>query len=491
MSEEKTKTDGLKLPTTITATYKIITPMFIGDAEQQATAISPQSFKGALRFWWRALAWGRIRQDALLDPKVQEKPDDKNLTEERREKAIDAAALTKLHHQEAVLFGSSATKPKPDSNDIYGKGCVAIKINREELGATKANSVHEKLKEHDAARYLGYGVVGAFGANSGKLTRDCINENQEFKVTILVDEKRFQEKNKKIEENEKTVSSEDNVTNPTADKQIIDALKILGLLGGLGSKVRKGFGSVNLISLSNSKDETEKGSPPNTIVEYQSAIQGLLENMDKYDLPPFSAFTSQTVIIKTFKRDCPYKVLGAYGKSMIEYRSWGRDAKISRFDEDGIRHKPWEKEDSEKKFEADHHWSKGQNYFEQRLPEEIFANFHPKRVMFGLPHNYRKIQVGRDLGKTDNGQDKYGRRASPLFFHIQEINGQYYGIATVLKSQFLPEDDKIKAGRNSVPQHIEWDVLIENFLKGKVKQNSNNTDKLRFPNAEVIFPKEQ
>ncbi|MDP8079316.1 type III-B CRISPR module RAMP protein Cmr1 [Phocoenobacter skyensis] len=76
------------LPTTLTATYKIITPMFIGDAEQNASWISPMSFKGALRFWWRALAWGRVRS----------KP----------EYNSDELALKQLHHEEAELFGSSA-----------------------------------------------------------------------------------------------------------------------------------------------------------------------------------------------------------------------------------------------------------------------------------------------------------------------------------------------------------------------------------------------
>lgn len=46
------------MPSKITATYRIVTPMFVGDANQQATEISPQSVKGALRFWWRALNWG-------------------------------------------------------------------------------------------------------------------------------------------------------------------------------------------------------------------------------------------------------------------------------------------------------------------------------------------------------------------------------------------------------------------------------------------------
>ncbi|MEZ5448805.1 MAG: type III-B CRISPR module RAMP protein Cmr1 [Thiolinea sp.] len=72
----------------ITATYRITTPMFIGDADQQASTISPAAFKGALRFWWRALNWGRIRTV----------------------KANDAEALRQLHQEESDLFGSAADK---------------------------------------------------------------------------------------------------------------------------------------------------------------------------------------------------------------------------------------------------------------------------------------------------------------------------------------------------------------------------------------------
>ena len=45
---------------TIEATYRINTPMFIAGAEQDKEAeLRLPSFKGALRFWWRALAYGR------------------------------------------------------------------------------------------------------------------------------------------------------------------------------------------------------------------------------------------------------------------------------------------------------------------------------------------------------------------------------------------------------------------------------------------------
>lgn len=39
-----------KEPLQIQARYRIVTPMFIGDANQDATDISPTAVKGALRF---------------------------------------------------------------------------------------------------------------------------------------------------------------------------------------------------------------------------------------------------------------------------------------------------------------------------------------------------------------------------------------------------------------------------------------------------------
>jgi hypothetical protein len=52
----------------IEASFRIVTPMFIGGADQTpADGIRPPSVKGALRFWWRALNWGRIREQTSCD----------------------------------------------------------------------------------------------------------------------------------------------------------------------------------------------------------------------------------------------------------------------------------------------------------------------------------------------------------------------------------------------------------------------------------------
>ncbi len=425
----------LDLPDTITATYKIITPMFIGDAEQKATWISPMSFKGALRFWWRALAWGRIRSQPEYNS--------------------DELALKRLHHEEALLFGSSADNPnkKDDKNSpkTYGRGAIKIQVIADELKTSDKQlkgKVHDKLKHYTASKYLGYGVINYHG----ELERDCINEGKTFKVKVIVD-------------------------NSSEIENLKDALILMGLLGGLGSKARKGYGSINLVKL---EGKGINWQSPKDFDDYQGMLKTLVEvpkDMKKIKtLPPFSAFSDETLIVKLFEKTCPYKVLGVYGKAMIEYRSWGQRGKIAKFDENGIQQKEYDEEKkkmrnsfvkSQKSFKDDHDWSKDTG---------SYPNFHPERVVFGLPHNYGKNPtVGRDLPNN-----KEGRRASPLFFHVQEIEGKYYGIATLLKAEFLPANEKIKAGGNQVAQNIKWEVLEKKFLQNKK----------HFPNAQLISPAE-
>lgn len=45
------------------ATFRVITPMFLGDVERRASRFSIAGFKGALRFWWRARAYPRLLQE--------------------------------------------------------------------------------------------------------------------------------------------------------------------------------------------------------------------------------------------------------------------------------------------------------------------------------------------------------------------------------------------------------------------------------------------
>ena len=99
-----TTNSNFSTPKTITAEYQLITPRFLKDTDN--STISPQSFKGVMRFWWRATHWEEVKND---NPKS------------------DSEALKNLHRKEAELFGSSAKKTNKEK--IYGQGIFSLKIN--------------------------------------------------------------------------------------------------------------------------------------------------------------------------------------------------------------------------------------------------------------------------------------------------------------------------------------------------------------------------
>ncbi len=62
---------------------------------------------------------------------------------------------------------------------------------------------------------------------------------------------------------------------------------------------------------------------------------------------------------------------------------------------------------------------------------------------------------------------KVGRRSSPLFLHIQELNnGRSFIIITYLPARFLPEDKKLTISGGSEPAELTFDDFsaVESFM---------------------------
>lgn len=169
----------------IEAEFTIVTPMFIGDANQEAHDVRPPSLKGALRFWWRALNWGRML--------VAEKGD----TEQ---------ALRALHGREAKLFGLAT------SDKAGGQGVFLLSLKQD------VKVQNQGLKMNGAQLYLlGQGLA------EGSTTRSALTGT--FTASLL-----FRPGTKAEDQH-----------------SVAEALFAFGLLGGLGSRARHGMGSVSLI----------------------------------------------------------------------------------------------------------------------------------------------------------------------------------------------------------------------------------------------------
>lgn len=421
----------------IKATYRIVTPMFLGGANQQPDDdIRPPSVKGALRFWWRALNWGKFRNTA----------------------SCDETALILLHNEEARLFGIAA-----NDDEGGGQGCFLLRVQHEKLTSTAKDQVHPRLKptrqvqrngrrEIDqnhlgAARYLGYGLMVAFGKadgtkHSGQLERGCLNENQEFTVKLV-----FR-----------------NAIEPSVRESLI----AWGLVGGLGSRSRHGMGSVALISLEENNG-TKKWTAPENTDDYDSKIKALFSGPPLPNIEaPFSAFWEGSRIDRLLSGIDRFEVLNDFGSAMLMYRSWGRSSPGGG---STVLGSP-----SEQRFKDDHDWFKG------IAGAAANPNFHPERVVFGLPHNYH--QTHHHVTSVE-----HERRSSPLLFHVHPVGDQFVGISVYLPAQFLPNGEKIKANGRPVPAVIDWSI-ITCFLDGKVGKTTlpGAADRFPSPGKMAVLP---
>ncbi len=413
------------------ATFSITTPLFLGDAQRGATRFSPQSFKGTLRFWWRARAWERHLQEAGGDV---------------------AKALETLHRDEARIFGKAG---EADGKKL-GQSRVLLRLDAAALGRPVPRNGFIDQRFANArgfwgARYLGYGLMGTFGAGTGRLDRSCFPAGGRFTVRLT-----FRKCDEALTEPERT--------------EVWDALKLLGLLGGLGSRSRRGWGSLALESLEDANGQA-LWSKPKSLEEYQQALKQLIGELAA-PRPPFSAFSAESRIHLLVTGHDPLEVLDAMGRAMVRYRAWGHNGKLP----DG--------NNALRLFRDDHDWFKA-------ILSGSRTDGVPRRVAFGLPHNYYDPSTRRGVGvSTSHQAQKSGlgdRRASPLLLHVQDLGqGGFAGVATFLPATFTPDDNvgvKWNGGGYDAPVPADWAKTITDWLEGEMPDGDPF-----FPNRRRLVP---
>ncbi|ADI14569.1 type III-B CRISPR module RAMP protein Cmr1 [Truepera radiovictrix] len=364
---------------TLTATYRVVTPLFMSGADQSRAELRLPSIKGALRFWWRALAWERLGGD-----------------------------LEQIRRQEAELFGSTDT----------GQAGVLMRLRAPEVTQLSKGVV---LKDGgrvvgEGARYLGYGVMEAFasrnkGTQEGQLTRACLAAPFDFTLQVCF---------------------KPNLT-PKQRDGIVDALKLLGTVGALGSKARKGYGS---LVLKEYQDGEKVWQAPQDIIAIKEELEKLKSEFKlRTDKPPYTAFSreSKILLVEGEVSQSPLELLNRIGREMVFYRSWGNNGKV--FDQN-----------AEQNFPDDHDLMKA---IASGGTSSVSIE-HPERVAFGLPHNYffsstkDKAEVKAVDATNPRNPTAIERRASPLQIHIHQIGDTPIAVLTFLPSQFLPANAKIR-----------------------------------------------
>lgn len=369
--------------TEIEATYRVVTPCFCGGANQQPEFRLP-SFKGVLRFWWRALAWTRHNGD-----------------------------LRAVQQHEDAIFGSAAN----------GQSRVQVRLvshaMRPVVPVGRVLTINGGAVVGEGARYLGYGLMHAYasgktGVRAGELTRACIESP--FELTI-----QFRCRG---------------LSPPQVDA-LTDAVASVGLLGGIGARSRRGYGSLSLRSID--VDGERRWSVPRSLEELGAAIGGLRQPSGLTGLPEYTALSGRTRHVLLDGGDiAPMALLDLVGAELVRFRSSGREGKVL-----GGR------ANAEHRFKADH----------LMLVNGRPGDAHPQRVAFGLPLNFGK-PAHLQVRPTDRD-----RRASPLLIHIGECCDQPVAVVSVLPAQFLPgPNPAISVGGRRVLQ------MAEETLYGPVHQ---------------------
>ena len=404
----------------ICATYKVTTPMFCGGANPKDAEFRLPSFKGVLRYWWRALAWSEC---------------DGNLSDIRK--------------FEDRLFGSTGTGQSRISMRLTSPPSASECRADEVLQVPGMNRV-----VGDGARYLGYGVMEAFasgkrGTKAGQLTRSCLGAGFNFTVQMRV-----------------SAGSQQHEMDQKLLVLLEKALIAVGIFGGVGAKSRKGYGSVSISSLC---VDGKQRPVPRSRKDLCERIAALRRQYGSSRFPEYTALSRDArYLLLTGKTKKPLELLDLVGRELMRFRSWGHNGKLFG--------RP-----SEKNFEDDHDLMK--DVSNRQKPRN-----HPRRVAFGLPHNYGKQQVG-PYGDLD-------RRASPLFIHIHHCEEGPVAVLSFLPARFLPsvghERPRISVGRYHVQQAPEDELYrpLNEFLDRLLNMGEGSAGKRKepFTYVEEVLP---
>lgn len=387
---------------TLTATFQIVTPMFLGGADPRTPqGIRPASVKGALRFWWRALNWA----DAL----AQRGPD-------------PCAALQHLHQRESQLFGRSGTE-----SGGGGQGVFLMQII-DRAGAAREQPFGSGF-DNGILYLLGMGL-GHYGDGNHCL-RAALPMGKGFDLRLLF---------------RPGVADEDIAS-------VAQAVQVFGLLGALGSRARHGMGSVALTHWQAQGIDLGGWAPPTTVQTYGAALRALLAPARLAPgLPPLSAFSAGSRVDLSMRRAgaaAATDLLAAIGREQQAYRSFGQNGKVNG-------------QPSERNFVPDHDLARsvadGARTVAAAPKRAVFGL--PHNYFFSSD----KSKV--DINYSPGGEEARRASPLLLHLHPLPGDGCTVAVHTLLQSRFLPEGSQtvtFKPGRaraiDKVPVDPDWSVL--------------------------------
>ena len=365
---------------TLTASLHLLTPAFIGGANHEATDIRLTALKSALRWWWRAHRWSHLRAQNDGQPRINV-----------------PTASQQLWEEEMSLFGSASLTDEKGTM-LGGQGAFLMRLDDpacKEWGEITQKQWTPKGRVNGLAYLLGQGLWSkdGFTDNRNALAPGTFNVQFLFKPVRLG-------------------RTEDDIAKEIA--QVANSLWLLCHLGGVGARSRRGWGSLSFDSMAvnglpGSAPLPQPAKDPQGMARI---LQTLMPPKQDKDLPPITAFSDHARI-----------EVVRYGKPNV------RSNAVDQLTAAGLDFQDYRKAT----FGAD------DAMLVRAYSNGVAPQTHPKRVVFGLGHNYfmdkGKVNVGIQPAE---GSD---RRASPLLIHLHQWPGSkaFSIVYSLLPAKFLPD----------------------------------------------------
>lgn len=364
-------------PDVVRVRLETVTPLFLGGADPSACAeLRPPSIKGVLRWWYRA-----------LHPKLN-------------------------HFEEAEIFGGTGE----------GQGQASFFIVVPPGGALRVVKPLEDRSWSAEMAYLGYGLIRLptrderdRGVRGFLNDRPYIAPGQHFDIEL-----RFRET--------------DSTRKGSAKREVLNALWALVYFGGLGSRSRRGWGSLRTVQV--------EGTVPDDCLwalDGEDYVKCVQEILGRFKSDPPAQHTS-------FSRDARLFIKTVDGNWSAALAEAGRSLKEARTNHP----RPSRLYGTDRELVATFLRSCEPAFSDPAQQATAQLARAPRRAVFGLPHNYffrsrfdahQRPEIAEFDALGPRGEQReITRRASPLLFHVAAVSRERHTILALFlpTASFLP-----------------------------------------------------
>jgi CRISPR-associated protein Cmr1 len=374
---------------------KVVTPMFSrGAAEPKwengnrvyPFELRPQSIKGVLRFWFRAIA------PTVID--IYSLEGLENLSKKEKER-WEKEKYKGLKYLEGLIFGSQERK-SPFSLGVEVKG------ESQALGSFEKRGRNHRIQiENGQLRPLKYFLYGLYDEKNA-VSYEFLPPDSEFRIFIYT-------ANKNIEE------------------IILSLFKLVSTFSGFGAKTRKGFGEFLILEPS-----FDRNNYKDAIEGCQKAIEKFMKIHNSRSDIKFKPSQNTFAEIPEFPNFCDYNI---FEFSIRDCRFWSDALKKFSYTYRNLKRILRK--------------SKGDCVKEivdalRGIKREVIL---PPAVM-GLPLLYQRLKGFEDkrvaifssLQNLDL-EEKRGRKPSPLFISLHEDGGNWKVAVLVMRSRITSNEE--------------------------------------------------